>query len=295
VLSVIIPCLGQPMELEQCLQGLERQEGDLPFEAVVVDSAWDEEVVEAVSRFSQVRLVRSREELSAGAARNLGVRSSAADWLAFLDADCVPDLNWVREACTSLQAGYRLCGGPVLDLFPNHPVAWADNHLQFADFQAGRPSGQGTYFPGCNMTMTRKDFIALGGFNEEYLSGEDILLASRAFSNFPGKMLFNPNLIVRHRGRTRWKDFLEHQRVLGYRRSHSRLHLNASYVWMVRHSALAGLVMLRRLGYISLRTFQYNPADLIRMVMFFPWLSGGLAAWVGGFYNGYKTLRDKDT
>jgi GT2 family glycosyltransferase len=290
---VIIPCLGQARELEACLRGFELQSQDVPFETVVVDSAWDESVFEVASRFRRVKLVRSKDRLSAGAARNLGVEHSAAERLAFIDADCVPDERWVSEACASLRRGHRLCGGPVLDLLPNHPIAWADNHLQFADFQAGRPAEEARYFPGCNMVVGLADFIQLGGFEEKYLSGEDVLFSARAQASFPSAMYYNPRLSVRHRGRTRWAELLEHQRVLGYRRSQARLHLDASYRWMSRHALLAGLVMLRRLGYISLRTVQYDLPDLARLALFLPWLLAGLAAWTAGFYE-ERPLDDRE-
>jgi GT2 family glycosyltransferase len=292
-LAVIVPCLGQAAELEDCLRGLEGQTGGVPFETVVVDSAWDEAVAGAAARFPQVKLVRSGDRLSAGAARNLGVRNSTAPELAFIDADCVPAAAWVREAAGALLAGGRLCGGPVLDWAGDHPVAWADNHLQFADFQAGRPAGPAGYFPGCNMVVRREDFSALGGFNEEHVSGEDVLFALLAGEKFPGGLVFKPRMIVRHRGRMRWKPFLDHQRLLGYRRSYSRLHLNPGYEWLARHKILAGLVVLRRFGYISLRTIQYDRPGLVRLVLFLPWLLAGLAAWAGGFYDGYH-INDRE-
>ena len=287
-ISVVIPCLDHSRELALCLQGLEAQAGDVSFEVLVVDGAWDERVAEAAARFPRVRLVRAREGLTSGAARNLGVQNSAADWIAFLDADCIPGSAWVKQACGSLRDGYYMCGGPVLDLIPNHPIAWADNHLQFSDFQAGRRAGRCLYMPACNMVMPRRIFDELGGFQESFFSAEDTLLTSLASSSFPEKMLFNPALIVRHHGRAEWRAFLEHQRLLGGRRSQSRSHWTPSYEWMARRPALAGLVMLRRFGYIGLRTLQYDPASLIRLALFFPWFVAGLAAWTRGFYAGFS-------
>jgi GT2 family glycosyltransferase len=290
-LSVIVPCLGQAEELEMCLQALSRQTTG-SFEIVVVDSAWDQAVEAAAARFPRVRLVRSRARLSAGAARNYGVRHASALWLGFLDADCVPAADWVKQACRSLESGGRLFGGPVLDQLPNHPVAWSDNRLQFADFQAGRPAGLGSYFPGCNMCIGRQDFDEAGGFEEEHLCGEDVILSSHMAARYPGGLVYNAQLLVHHRGRVRGRDFLEHQRLLGYRRSHSGLRMNAGYERLARHRLLAGLVMLRRLGYIGLRTVQYDPPGLARLALFFPWLLVGLAAWTAGFYDGYRPARE---
>ncbi|MCE9646573.1 MAG: glycosyltransferase [Chloroflexi bacterium] len=287
-LAVIIPCLGHARELESCLYGLQTQSGQLPFEIIVVDSAYDEDVALTAQKFKQVRLVRSRVRLSAGAARNLGVGSTHAEWIAFLDADCIPDPDWVGQARESLQAGYLFCGGPVLDLYPNHPVAWVDNHLQFADFQAARPAGKAGYFPACNLILPRSTFIELGGFGEDHLSGEDGLLSQAADLNFPDDIFFNPLLVVRHHGRKEIPGLLEHQKLMGYRRAKGHLQMDASYEWLARHPWLAGLVIFRRLGYIFLRTFQFDSKDLIRLLVFLPWLTVGLAAWTRGFYQGAR-------
>jgi glycosyltransferase involved in cell wall biosynthesis len=290
-ISVVIPCRDQSGELALCLRGLQLQQTDFPYEVVLVDSARDPLVAAVARKFGAVRLIRSGSGLPPGEARNLGVLNSKADWLAFLDADCIPGRFWIQQACTSLEAGHKICGGPVLDLRPNHPIAWADNRLQFADFQAGRPAGPAGYFPGANLVMPRSIFDELGGFVGDNSTGEDTLMTSNAHERFPAGMFFNPDLIVHHHGRSSWNGLRQHQWWLGYRRSCSRLHLDRSYAWLARYRILSGLVMLRRLGYISLRTLQYDPAGLLRLALFFPWIAAGLLAWTSGFYSGSRVQR----
>jgi hypothetical protein len=45
-------------------------------------------------------------------------------------------------------------------------------------------------------------------------------------------------------------------------------------------------VVLRRLFYITLRTLQFDPPGLIRLILFFPWIAAGLISWTIGFYRG---------
>ena len=291
-LSIVIPCLGHAEELTTCLRSLSAQSRLEGSEVIVVDSAWDENVAAAVSPFPFAKLIRSRDTLSPGAARNLGVLHTHGEGLAFLDADCIAEAGWVEQARAVLAAGHALAGGPVLDERPFHPIAWADNRLQFADFQAGRPAGTARYFPGCNMVMPRRIFSEAGGFVPDPLAGEDTLLCAEVASRYPGKLYFDPRLRVRHNGRKHLKNMLAHQRSLGYRRGHSQLHLDAGYRLLARRRALAGLVILRRLGYISLRTAQYDSAGLIRSILFMPWLIAGLVAWTAGFYEGYEQERN---
>jgi glycosyltransferase involved in cell wall biosynthesis len=288
LLSVIIPCLGHAPELRACLAVLQKQRERLVFEVLVVDSASNPEVEAVVAAFPQIHLIRSEAGLSPGAARNLGVRHATGDGLAFLDADCIPAPDWVDQAWHSLQAGMKIIGGPVLDVRPNHPIAWADNHLQFADFQAGRPTGPGTHFPSCNLVMHRATFESLGGFPTGIPTGEDALLSQRAVALYPDEMFYNPALIVRHWGRQTWRELVSHQSSLGFHRASLGLFLGRSYLRLGRHPVLAGWVILRRWAYVSLRTFQYDRSGLWRLFLYLPWVLVGLIAWTVGFYSGMQ-------
>lgn len=95
-ISVVIPHLNQPAFLARCLQSL--QAGSVqPEEIIVVDNG-SAEMPEAIcAAFEGVRLLRE-DTPGPGPARNLGVAHSKGDVLAFIDADCLADPDWLREA-----------------------------------------------------------------------------------------------------------------------------------------------------------------------------------------------------
>ncbi len=285
-LSIVIPCYGHSKELELCLRTLTAHRNPMQFEVIVVDSASDPSVLEVTQHFQDVSIVRSQTRLFPGKARNLGVRHATGFYLAFLDSDCIPSEHWIETVISGLQAGHVLIGGPVLDVRPAGAIAWVDNHMQFSDFQSGRPAGPGDHFPACNIAIRRQAFAESGGFGEDILTGEDVVFSEQALKLFPGGMWFEPQLIVYHHGRRALRGMLEHQQLLGRHRSRLGLLMTPAWHWLARSPWLGGLALLRRLGYIFLRTWQYDKKGMFRLILSLPLLLLGLTAWTYGFYQG---------
>jgi glycosyltransferase involved in cell wall biosynthesis len=288
LLSIVIPCLGHAQELVYCLEGLDAQEGGLPFEVIVVDSASDPAVQAAAARFPVARLVQPANLLSAGAARNLGAKQAASQVLGFIDADCIPQRGWVRATLEAIQGGAALASGPILDVLPWHCIAASDNRLQFVDFPRRRPAGVHPYFPAAHLAMPRTVFESSGGFDPDASGTQDVVLTSSVAAAWPEKVRFCPQMVVRHWGRQHWSEFLSHQHTFGSSRAEYRLRMDKSLIWLGRHPALGWIVFLRRLLYITLRVIQWNLADLPRFVLQLPVLMAGLIAWTRGFYAGMR-------
>jgi cellulose synthase/poly-beta-1,6-N-acetylglucosamine synthase-like glycosyltransferase len=101
--SVVIPVYNDRARLDRCLAALARQrpvEGG--FEVIVVDDGSNDEPGEVVCRYLFARLLR-QANAGPAAARNRGVAAAAAPILAFLDADCVPDPDWLVELIRPLE------------------------------------------------------------------------------------------------------------------------------------------------------------------------------------------------
>jgi GT2 family glycosyltransferase len=285
-ISIIVPCLNHAAELDLCLEGLGAQTGQIPFEVAVVDSASDPEVLAVVGRHPGVRLLRADRRLSAGAARNLGSRETKGELLGFLDADCIPQSGWVQAAVAALQGDAVLASGAVADALPWHFISASDNRLQFADFPPGRPAGPHPYFPAACLAVKRAVFEELGPFDEESAVAQDVLFTREVARRYPDGALFQPEMLVLHIGRARWKQFLAHQFEFGFSRAEYQLRMDRSYAWLGRHPGMGWLVILRRLTYIGIRVAQWNALDLPRFVLQLPILIIGLAAWTRGFYSG---------
>jgi glycosyltransferase involved in cell wall biosynthesis len=287
LISVVVPCLGHARELERCLAGLERQAPHVPFEVIVVDSAADPAVASAASSFRFVTLVRSSRKLLPGEARNAGVERAIGNYLAFTDADCVPEPGWLDAASHAFEAGARMVGGPVLDAEPSNVIAAADNFMQFVDFLPYRPEGPADHFPGCNIAVDRSTFHQLGGFPSDVPVSEDTIFSGTAAARWPREVRFRPEMRVRHRGRRTLGAFRQHQEVFGYYRGLLGLRQRRIYQRLGRSAALATLITYKRVGYFTWR-LRWKPRELLRFAVLLPIVLIGLASYSRGFRNGCR-------
>ena len=287
--SVVIPCRDHADELAVCLDSLDRQDPAVPCEIVVVDAAGSEAVARVVSAHPDVKLVRSATPLHAAAARNLGAGASAAPKLAFLDADCAAEPDWLAALDRALDGSAAAVGGPVLDLLPFHPIAAADNLLQFYDRPAARRDTEIDYFPSCNLALSRDRFEALGGF-PDVPAFEDIYF-TRAAAAAPGGLRFVPGMRVRHRGRTRFGDFLRHHHHFGRSRGRAGIPGRALERRFGHLALWAPWAVLRRLAYMAWRTAHHRPLDLLRFSLLAPLLLLGVGAWSVGLVQGSRERR----
>jgi glycosyltransferase involved in cell wall biosynthesis len=293
--SVIVPCYKDAEGLEDLMDSLERQSSKAEhtdFEVIVVDSGADERVVATAEGFS-ARCIRGGERLLPGEARNLGAQHARGAWLAFIDADCVAEPDWVLAVADGLRAGGVLIGGPVLDRHPWYTVASVDNLLQFADYGADRAAGPIRHVPSCNMAMRREDFLAVGGFEHRgQRSGEDVLLTEAANERWPGRLTFVPGMRVGHRGRREFGAMLSHQHDFGYARGALGLHLSASQRRWGRRAALLPAVVLKRLAYVCGRGVRHGRISWSALVLIMPMVLLGLVAWAIGFRRGLRVAAE---
>lgn len=291
-ISVVIPCYKQPVELNNCLLALRDQKCTLDYEIIVVDSEPSENIGDVVNRFAEVMHVRGEENLKPGPARNLGVENSRSDYIAFLDSDCIPDEHWLQHAYESLEQGYKLVGGPIVDQLPNNPVSSIDNLLQFVDYSDKRPDGMVNHVPAGNSAVTKEIFDIVGQFPEiDLIAGEDVLFSQKIIQKYPADIRFNNKMYVRHLGRKQFGEFLEHQKSFGYARGYYNLMLKDSYTNLLSYKIMILPVILKRFEYIMRKSVLYNPAALFRNLIFSPLIFAGLLYWAIGFQKGCEARK----
>jgi glycosyltransferase involved in cell wall biosynthesis len=289
VASVVIPCRYHASVLARCLDSVCAQRTAAEFEIVVVDADADDAIAAVVRGFPQARIVRCRDGLLPGAARNLGASQARGTWLAFIDADCVAEDDWLENALAALAAGARVVGGSVSDGQKCHPIAVTDNLLQFSDLSPGRPAGPSRLLPSCNLGISREDFDRLGGFPPALLAaGEDILFCYRAAKRWADKLVFEPRMRVRHFGRTSLGQFWTHQERFGHARGAYGLELQPAHRRLGRHAITAPAIAAKRVSYLVCSALRWQPVSIFRMILLSPILLFGLAAWCRGFRRGCR-------
>jgi glycosyltransferase involved in cell wall biosynthesis len=196
-IAVIVPSHRAEATLGACLDGILAQ--TLPvtsFEIRVVDSGEDSasEIVAArVDRHPSLHIHRA-ERLGPGAQRNQGAAATGAAFLAFVDADCVPDPRWLEAGATHLRRGAAIVQGPTLTPDGRPPPSYA--HAIFLP-------GPSPLFESCNIMYEADAFRRGGGFSTDLFEaegvhmGEDTELGWRVRRG-GGAVAWEPDAVVRH-------------------------------------------------------------------------------------------------
>ena len=116
-IAVVVPTYNRQFELAQAVRSVLRQE-EVDVEVIVVDDGSSEGALGSVLDDRRVRVVVTpRPGSGEGAARNAGIATVAAEWLAFCDDD---DLWHPRKLATQLDAAdgaqWMTCGSAAFSL-----------------------------------------------------------------------------------------------------------------------------------------------------------------------------------
>jgi len=222
LVAVIIPVFNDREGLHKCLGALTRQVYPADrLEIVVVDNGSSPALAPPEHYPLSVQVVRC-ETPGSYAARNTGVRAAAASILAFTDADCVPDPEWLAEGVSALLAGKdrNIIGGQVLLIEPSvrsgtalyqHAIGFQqDSNIQHKGFTAT-----------ANMFCSARQLAAVGPFNEQLLSCGDREWCWRA-ARGGFTVCFQPRTIVRTMPRIRLRDAVRQARRVSAGRAHLR-------------------------------------------------------------------------
>jgi glycosyltransferase involved in cell wall biosynthesis len=166
-LSVVVPVRNAEHLIDECLASIVRSE---PREIIVVDGMSTDRTLEIARRYP-VRVL-SDEGRGVAAARLLGAKAASSGWVALIDADVVlPDGalaqlfdEYLEGRYTALQAGLRSVSGPGY---------WGRalvNHHR---------SGRSKDWFGVVATIFERSSLIEHGFDQKFLSGEDIELRWR--------------------------------------------------------------------------------------------------------------------
>ncbi len=201
--SVIIPVQNDRTRLQTCLQALYYQTYPYHrYEVIVVDNNSTEDIPSITQQFANVQYTTEAKPGN-NAARNQGLSIARGEFIAFTDADCIPDREWLAEGVRSLltnpDAG--IIGG-VIQFFCQGdrptPVEYADSvcYLQQAVYVK-----RDRYAAGANLFTRRSVFEQVGGFEERLLNlgdkewgqrvaaaGFEVRYAERAIVHHPARV-----------------------------------------------------------------------------------------------------------
>ncbi len=213
--SVVVASYNGDRTLPACLESL----GSLhypDYEVILVDDGSTDSTRQIAGRHPQVRYIRLETNRGLSEARNTGIAAANGEVVAFTDADCRADEDWLYYLVGGLlDSEFAGIGGPNLLPPEDSPVAAAvmvspggPAHVMLTDRQA-------EHIPGCNMAFFKPALEAIGGFDPIFRqAGDDVDLCWR-LQQAGCKIGFSPAAFVWHFRRSTAGAYLRQQHGYG--------------------------------------------------------------------------------
>lgn len=199
--SIVIPVLNGAATIGATLHALQAQAGGLDgVEIIVVDNGSTDGTIGIVQGFPVTLLSEPRRGVSA--ARNRGLHAARNDIYINVDADTVPSRNWLREILGPFSdPAVMLVGGRILSLPPETAV---ERYVDQCGLHQPQHSIENPVMPfvvGCNLAVRREAALAVDGWNEDLLRGDDVDFSTRLLRRFETRIHYQLTASLFHRHR----------------------------------------------------------------------------------------------
>ena len=211
--NIIVPAIKLDEELLKCLSIINKISYKDFFVTIVVDYKNKNKLPKL--KFKIEQLIVGKINMSEK--RNLAAKKFKSTYIAFLDSDAHPTINWLKFAIKYLKQEIGdVVGGPSLP-FTNQNYSehichlskrsiFVTGYLNFRKYKAKKRYCD--WLESCNLIMRRVFFLKYGGMDPKRYTGEDKEFFERAKrKNNNIKVFYSPNLFVYHRER-RYVGFL---------------------------------------------------------------------------------------
>ncbi len=234
-ISVVIPVYNGQDVLGDCLRAVETQSFDRErFEIIVIDDGSTDDTAAVAEKYN-VRLVR---QANAGSteARNRGFSEARGEWVASLDADCIPSRTWLHFLYSTVSKDPACLGaaGALVGYFPTKPPA------RYAELTGGfdveRHINHPTYpyAPMGNVMYRTSALCAVEGSDTRYNHYPGPDLHDRLCRTYGGAFFYVPRAVVMHRHPDTWIAFWQQQERYGKGYASFLLHHHEQFPWGIK-------------------------------------------------------------
>jgi glycosyltransferase involved in cell wall biosynthesis len=199
-ISVIVPFSNAERYLSENLRGLLAQQYPATdYELIMIDNNSTDASGEIVRQYPRVTLL-SEKKRGAYAARNLGLAKAQGDIIAFTDADCIPDSDWLSRIASALHpAQVCLVLGQCLMARDTLPLTLLTTHEEEKiDFICRSQEKELYYGYTNNMAVRREVFAQLGNFVERQRGADQIFVRQVVDEYSCDAVRYDPTIRVRH-------------------------------------------------------------------------------------------------
>jgi len=195
--SVVMPAYNSEKFISKCLDPLSEQ--DYPkelYEIIVVDNGSIDRTPEIARKYEKVELLFEIDVHSSYAARNTGIKKSRGEIIALIDADCIPEMNWITEGVKAMiESNADMVGGPVKYFFDK--MTGAELFDAYSHFNNEKLILEKRAALTGNLFLRRRVFEEFGLFPQDAESGADFRFTNGAI-NAGFSIVYAENAIVWH-------------------------------------------------------------------------------------------------
>jgi glycosyltransferase involved in cell wall biosynthesis len=216
LISIIVPAKNAQETIKKCIDSLLNL--DYPnYEVIIVNDGSNDATLKLLAEYSQkIKIINNSLSLGPAQSRNIAAQIAKGEYLAFTDADCIVEKNWLKE----LRAGfttYDIVSVGGRQEIPNDETVFGRRislFLKKVGFISDYMHRGKTriilvnHNASCNVIYRKDIFLRAGGFLEGLWPGEDVEIDYRLRKK-GYKLVFNPEAIVYHYRQKDLKSFIK--------------------------------------------------------------------------------------
>ena len=290
-ISVVLPAKSPKPCLKLCLASLFQQDINELYEVIVVVDRGDPLEAVVKREYPEVRIISCEANVGPGGARNQGIKSAQGQYIAFTDADCLCERDWLRHIVSACRENND---GPVAGWIT---IGQTDNYVS----RASRLAELGTTRPkrphptpgiwGSNMCINKTLLTNVDAVFAERVYGAEEIVFLRKLPAGSGKVILTPTAQVQHLHQYKLIKSLWRMYHLGLGAGRLRKTANCRGSIFARHRWMILLLPMARMLLTAWRVVRYSgwreTLDFIYLspLVFFCWVwySVGFAAGASGY------------
>lgn len=206
-ISIIVTIKNEAQTIQALLDSLLKQQP--PFEIIIVDANSKDKTQHIIKKYIEkngsIKLFTKTG--SRGNGRNYGVTKAQGNIVAFTDGGCTADQNWLYHIRKKIQEGYDIVAGKTINV---------GSFTQTKRVQIQK-KGYDITWPSCNLAYKKELFEQINGFDESFITAEDIDLNYKAVTQ-GAKIGHTENAIIYRTSAQNYIDLMKQSYWYGYGR-----------------------------------------------------------------------------
>ena len=270
--SLYIPCYNAEKYIGECLEGVLKQTYPID-EILIIDDGSNDTTVSIVSKYP-VRVIHHTKNMGLAASRNTAFKEAKNEFVAALDADCVPRPDWLENLMKNfIDDTIAGAGGMLVEKYiVNSADKWREVHM--SQHWGNNIIEDPPFLNGCNTIFKKAAIEAIGLYNTFYRNNYEDVDISNRLSKVEYRLIYNPDAIVEHLRKDTIKSALKmfwHWNLYSHIKPNNNTPIRTIVAHVGKMVCYIELVMKAFQKDILLKNYYLLCIDLF-LLFYYPWL-----------------------